>query len=210
MHYYKKHLKELIYGEKALSMVELLIATVVAVLVATGAYSLYFTVLQSWERGVIIKENQQNARMAIRAIEQDIRYADWIWVGEDWEKHWKNDQEPGEGEQLYYSFFADTGEQRPNFTFRRIWLGNEKTLYLRKSTLLTELNSIYHINTSPFPLADNIQEIKFQYADETKKRVTITIKAGDTEAEQVELRSSILIRNLLGEGDRSFVPGGGL
>lgn len=192
-------LKLILYREKALTMVELLIATALAGLVAAGAYSLYFTALQSWERGVDSKEIQQNARMAVRAIEQDIRYADWIWVGNDWENYWNNAaySEPGQGEQLYYGFFADRRklESRPSFTFNKIWL-SDKTIFFRKAILLTELNSTYYVNPAPFPLADNIHDIQFYYSDETKKRLTVTIKAGDGQGEQVELRSSIYLRNL--------------
>ena len=42
----------------------------------------------SWERGVEARENLQSVRMALREIEQDLRHAEWVWIGEGWEEAW--------------------------------------------------------------------------------------------------------------------------
>lgn len=186
--------------ERALTMVELLIAMALVGLVAAGAFSLYFMGLRSWERGVESKENQQSVRMALREIEQDLRHAEWIWIGEGWESIWSGEEcpQPGAGKQIYYSFYGDQykGEYRPHFTFYTIWLRNN-TLYLRKSVLLTEQKDIYPLYRAPFPLADNIEEIYFRYIDETENRVLISISATGDDGRMVMLRSSVLRRNLL-------------
>lgn len=189
-----------IVDERALTMVELLIAMALTGLIAAGAYSLYFLGIKSWERGVEGKEGLQSVRMALREIEQDLRHAEWVWIGEGWEEAWPVEDclQPGIGDQIHYGFYGDlyAGEYRPHFTFYTIRLWNN-TLYLHKNAVLTELRDIYPIYNAPFPLADNITEINFRYGDETESRILISITSARGDGRTVTLGGNILRRNML-------------
>ena len=190
----------LVGGDKGLTMVELLIAVMLAAIATAGLYSFYFAGAQSWERNTLQKESHQNARLAIRAVEQDLRYADWVWIGDKWEDHWRDEDyvEPGEGEVIYYIFWGDkrSGEPRPHLIFNKIWLDMQNTVYLRRKVLLTEQNFVYYVNPAPYYLADNINELSFSYEDTDKEKLNIMIKAGREDNSLTELQSSVFLRNL--------------
>ncbi|NLI69276.1 MAG: prepilin-type N-terminal cleavage/methylation domain-containing protein [Firmicutes bacterium] len=197
---YKKKMWQRIVDERALTMVELLIAMALTGLIAAGAYSLYFMGIVSWERGVEARENLQSVRMALREIEQDLRHAEWVWIGEGWEEAWHLEDclQPGSGDQVHYGFYGDlyAGEYRPHFTFYTVRLWND-TLYLHKNAVLTELRDIYPIYKAPLPLADNIMEISFRYGDERENRILISITAARGGGRTVTLTGNILRRNML-------------
>ena len=191
--------------DKGLTMLELIIAVMFSAIVAVGAYSFYFAASQSWERSTFYKDGQQNARLAVRAVEQDLRYADWLWIGDNWEDHWRdgNYSEPGVGDVIYYIFYGDkrSGESRPHLIFNKIWLGPERTMYLRRKVLLTELNHVSYVNTTPYYLADNIQELSFSYDGSGKNMLNILVKAGKEPGNSVELQSSLMLRNINTDSD---------
>jgi len=189
-------------SENAFTLVELLVATALVSLVVTGIYSLSYTGSGTWEKSVIYQENMQNLRQAMRSLEADISYAGWVWLGENWEQHWIDtsyDELFPSGE-IYYGFYGEQyeGEGRPHFVFYRIWLAPNNTLYLRKSVLLTELNSTYYINPAPYPLADNLDEILFSYEDNNSRIIMISIITRVNQMEKIELNNKIHLRNLSG------------
>lgn len=200
--YLKKIAHSIFVDEQAVTLVELLIAMALAGLVTAGAFSLYFMGLQSWERSVESKENWHSVRMAMREIEQDLRHAEWVRIGEGWEHNWSDEEypQPDAGKQIYYGFYGDqyAGEYRPHFTCYTIRLYNN-TLYLHKDAVLTEQKLIYPIYSAPLPLADNIQEIYFRYIDETENRILISITATQDDGREVTLESSVLRRNFMGQ-----------
>ncbi len=175
-------------------------AVMLASILAVGVYSLYFAGAQSWERNALQKESQQNARLALRTVEQDLRYADWVWIGDRWEDHWRDEDyiEPGEGDVIYYIFWGDkrSGEPRPHLVFNKIWLDMQKTMLLRRKVLLTEQNAVYYVNSTPYYLADNIQELSFSYGGAGKERLNLLVKTGKDDNSLTELQSSVFLRNL--------------
>ena len=186
-------------SDKGLTLLELLIAVMLAAIAVSGIYSFYFAGVQSWERNALQKESQQNARLAIRAVEQDLRYADWVWIGDNWEDHWRDEDypEPGEGDVIYYIFWGDkrSTDPRPHLIFNKMWRDNDNTVYLRRKVLLTEQNFVYYVNPAPYYLADNINELSFSYEDASKERLNITVEAGNDKS-LTGLQSSVFLRNI--------------
>ncbi len=189
-------------GEGGFTVVELLVAIALTALVVGGIFHLYFAVVLSWEKNVARQANYQNLRQAFRELEGDLPYANWVWIGDNWEQRWNDESfpEPGEGAVIYYSFYGERnpGEIRPHFVFNRVWLSPDRTLLFRKSVLLPEQNRTYYINPSPIPLADNLHQVKFSYADETGRMLSIHISAGLEEEERVEHEKIIFLPNVKG------------
>ncbi|MDT8424089.1 MAG: prepilin-type N-terminal cleavage/methylation domain-containing protein, partial [Desulfuromonadales bacterium] len=62
-------------NQRGFTLTEMLVAMVIGMLVASGAYSVFFSTTRTARKQEQVSEIQQNLRVAMERVSQDIRHA---------------------------------------------------------------------------------------------------------------------------------------
>lgn len=193
-------------NEDAFTVVELLIAAAMLSMVVAAAYSLYYAGAVTWERGTSCQENQQNLRQAAQSLDDYLRYASWVWLGEDWLAFWEHDlPQAGNSNEIYLSYWEDgfCGQESTYFVYTRIWVGDgDQILKAREKILNIDSGDFDYINTTPYLLADNVKELEFSYKDKDKRMIEYVLQSRanhENGAETQRIKNIVKLENLQGE-----------